>query len=272
MLIVQQERSDSTTQLFDLQDRGLLLADGLFDTSLIKNGHMILKNKHVDRLLNSAERFGIPVRPSNLLGLIDQVTATSATGVLRITVTRGPLGRGADLTSVSPPTIILSLSDWRKDDAFQPITLQTSSILRNPSSPASQHKTLAYTDNVLALRAAQKNDYDNALFVNSLGNVCCAATGNVFFKMNGVWLTPPLRDGVLAGTMRQWLLEEGASFGFNCIEATLPKIMLAKTERAFLTNSVKLANPIDRIDTHRLQPELPDRLQAGIQALLEDKR
>lgn len=69
-------------------------------------------------------------------------------------------------------------------------------------------KRLDYTRSFAARREAQKRGADEAILTNTDGNIACAATSNLFIVENGVWTTPPLSDGVLAGITRATLIGE----------------------------------------------------------------
>ena len=49
---------------------------------------------------------------------------------------------------------------------------------------------------------------DDLLICNKLGIVCETLRTNIYWKQGNELLTPPLANGVLAGTYRQWLLDQ----------------------------------------------------------------
>ncbi|MEG9529420.1 MAG: class IV aminotransferase, partial [Hyphomicrobiales bacterium] len=55
-----------TTAPLDLTDRGLTLGDGLFDTALALGGRIAFEAAHIDRLVASAARLGIPAEPERI--------------------------------------------------------------------------------------------------------------------------------------------------------------------------------------------------------------
>ena len=83
-----QRLTDSTVP-FDLRDRGLLLGDGVFDTSLVLNGVVVFADRHWDRLAASCAAFGIPFDRDAVVATLDMAAAEVGTGALRVTVTRG---------------------------------------------------------------------------------------------------------------------------------------------------------------------------------------
>ncbi len=264
----QSSTSQNTTRSFDLRDHGLLLAHGVFDTSLIASGTMILRSAHLNRLVADAAALGIPVDTQKINDLLNDYLTEDQNGALRITITSGPGDRWGASSKTIDPTILMSLQRVNYSDQFQPISLQTSRIRRNETSPTSRHKTLAYTDNVLAYEVARREGYDDALFLNMLGNVCCTTTGNLFLKFGDTWVTPPISDGLLSGIMRQWMIQTAPSLGLDVIERTISEKELQLTDAAFMMNSLRLAVPIAELNDIALRPELPDGLISALTELI----
>ena len=268
MFILEQSGRPDTTHPFDLRDRGLLLADGVFDTSLVVCGTVILRSAHVNRLVGDAAAIGIAIDRKKINDLLDNNLAEDHSGVLRTTVTSGPAERWSFNTQMIPPTVLLSLSPLNKSDQFKSISLQTSLIRRNSTSLTSRHKTLAYTDNLAALRAARANGYDDALFLNTCGNVCCTTIGNLFLKFGNAWATPPVSDGVLPGVMRQWIMQIALEIGLRVVERTITEDELQSVEAAFMMNSARLAAPISKINERELPAKLSEELKSAAMELI----
>ncbi len=270
MFFLEQLRQQNTSHLFDLRDRGLLLADGVFDTSLVIHGSMILREAHLSRLVRDASALDISISLEKISTLLDRKLTRDHNGILRITVTSGPAERGLANAHQVQPTVLLGLSPLNTDDQFSPITLQTSLIRRNSTSPASIHKTLAYTDNIIALRDACTAGYDDALFLNESGHVCCTTGGNLFLKFGDTWMTPLISDGVLPGVMRQWVIDSATEMGLKITEQQIAEEALSFAESAFMTNSVRLLAPVQNLDTRKLDSKIPDSLRQAAMGLVSN--
>jgi branched-subunit amino acid aminotransferase/4-amino-4-deoxychorismate lyase len=105
----------------------------------------------------------------------------------------------------------------------------------------------AVIDDRIALQAALSEGCDEVLRVTSDGLVCEGARSNIFVVIGRRLWTPRADGPLLPGIMRQVVLEHAARLGIESIEAPLPLAQLAKTDEAFLTNSVRGVCPIARL-------------------------
>lgn len=59
-----------------------------------------------------------------------------------------------------------------------------------------------------AMAHAKETGTDLAVLLNKNGNVTCVDRGNIFAKVSGSWITPPLSDGVMEGITRAQFMAE----------------------------------------------------------------
>ena len=199
-----------------LADRGLALADGLFETILIQNGKPQLLEAHLQRWRQAAARLGMAAPPEadRLQPLLAEAIERSGSSdaALRLNWSRGNAGRGIALPAQDdgPPShrFWLQLSPWRP--GFEAVSgIISQGERRNPASQISACKTFAYGWAVQARREAQQRGADEALLLNTAGQLCCATTANLLLLIEGRWLTPPLASGCLPGIMRAQGLAQG---------------------------------------------------------------
>lgn len=253
---------------FDLRDRGLLLADGVFDTSLIMDGRCIFRGKHLARLLRDASALDLPVTESMIDAFIDKVIPDGFSGALRITLTRGPGGRGLAGGDIGAPTLLAHLTPDDSTRRFAPVSLTFSDLSRNPNSLTSRHKTLAYVDNVMAMRRAHAAGFEDAIMTGTSGAIACSTCANLFVRSGNVLRTPPISDGALPGVLRGWVLKNAGKAGLRAEESTLTVSDLETAEQVFLTNSLRLIAPVSRIGDKRFDTALPSELKALLVAAI----
>lgn len=223
-------------------DRGLLLADGLFETLRAASHGLIDWPRHMKRLHQGAHYFGIPLQYSQaqfdeacravleVNGLANQAAS------LRITLTRGPGPRGLAPPSDPKPTVIVSAGAATKPPSA--LSVITATPRRNEMSPTSRFKTLAYTDNVLAKRQAQMARADDALLLNGKDRYACATAANLWVVKNATVTTPPISEGALPGIVRQRLIDLASDLDNKVIEAPITRSELEAADEIFVTNSL----------------------------------
>jgi branched-chain amino acid aminotransferase len=235
---------------FDLSDRGLLLGDGVFDTALALNGRVAFEAAHAERLAAAARSLGFAAPPDRIRLAMRALAGAMARAAIRTNLTRGSGPRGLAPPAEPTPLLWASAAPWNPDLAFAPLCLTMAAARRNETSPTARLKTLGYLDAILAAGEARRQGFDEALFLNTRGNVACAGTGNVFAVFGGTLVTPPLGDGALDGIIRAEILHRiGPELGLTCAERSLTLAELEGVDALFVTNSLRLAAPVPHLGT-----------------------
>ena len=234
-----------------INDRGLNFGDGIFETILILNGTPQLLNEHLNRWEKSAHILEMNPPPSNewLSSLIEDGIKRSKlnnkNGVIRLNWTRGVSNkRGIDISKTSLHNF------WLEIDCYEPNFESISTIIsqterRNTFSKLSSCKTFSYNQAIQARLEAKKAGFDDALLLNTQGNMCCGTTANIFIKRDGEWLTPSLKSGCLPGVMRQRGLD------LNIIKEIIIKEIPEEGDEWLLVNSLG-CHPIKTINTKKI--------------------
>jgi len=202
-------------------DRGLLLADGLFETVLWRDG-LVEFAAHVARLRDGCEVLGLPAPETDDLavaaeGAIGEAGMERIRAAVRLTWTAGVGGRGLDRPLAPVPRLYASAAPAPPQD--RPARLITAAVRRNDRSPTSRLKSLAYLDNLLARREARAAGADAALMLNTRGEVACADAANLFWFEGEALVTPALACGVLAGVTRAGVIARARAAGIEVREA-----------------------------------------------------
>jgi len=220
-------------------DHGVTVGDGAFETCKILEGVAFALHRHARRLDRSLAGLGLPAADHSVIDAgIEAVLAGEpiAQGRLRYTVTGGggPLGSDRD---DSPLTYIVTA-------APQPPNPDTGKLVvvpwtRNERSATAGLKTTSYAENVVALAYAKERGGVEALFSNSLGNLCECTGSNVFVVVDGDILTPDLASGPLAGVTRELVLQWCGEAGMTVRAEPLPMSILDHAQEVFITSSTK---------------------------------
>ena len=235
--------------MIPLDDRGLLLGDGLFETILWSEGQLEHLDAHAKRLARGCKALGLPPPDPDALetAALDAVDAAGLhadRAAVRLTWTAGSGGRGLDRPELPAPRLFASAA--ASPAPSTPARLATVAVRRNEGSPASRHKTLNYLDNVLARREARTSGADEALMFNNRGEVAGGAAANLFWFEGDTLLTPALECGVLDGVMRGLVIDRAARLGIAVHEVTATD--LEGATGVFLTNSLIGVRPVHSID------------------------
>jgi branched-chain amino acid aminotransferase len=242
-----------------LSDRGLLLGEGVFTTLLCFNARPYLLEEHIARVTADASRLGIGVDRKTIIAALNELAEADHTpGILRLTITGGQGPRGLLPPDERKPVIFSTRTQWTPSMAFGAMRLATVSIRRNATSPLASMKSLAYLDQVFAMREARSQGADDALMIDLEGNIASTAMANLFIVKQDVLKTPPLTGAIRPGVMRGLTLDLAHQLGWKVVEAPLTYDDLKGCDAAFATNSVRLMTTISHVDGTELSNEARD--------------
>ena len=248
--------------MIGLDDRGLLLGDGLFETVLARAGELVDLEAHLARMVAGCAVLGLPAPdPGQAEALMRRALTdaglTHGRAAVRLTYTAGSGGRGLDRPQAPQPRLFATAGAAAV--AAGPARLMISTVARNEGSPASRLKTLAYLDNVLARREALAADADEAVMLNGRGEIACAAAANLFWIAQGRVFTPSLACGVLDGIVRRAVMA-----AVTVQEAAVGAEALAGAQAVFLTNSLIGVREAASLDGRRFEPSARVAQIAGL--------
>lgn len=177
----------------------------LFESMLAEDGEIFLLERHIERLRNSAAYFGFEFKEEDARTLLAHIPSPKAK--LRLTLQKD----GRFKTETSP--IIDHLGPKRVSLATTPV---------NSSDRFLFHKT------------TNRKYSDDVIFWNERNEVTESGIANVVVRLNDELFTPPVSCGLLAGTFRQQLLEEGL-----IKERVITVEEFKNAEEIYLINSVR---------------------------------
>jgi para-aminobenzoate synthetase / 4-amino-4-deoxychorismate lyase len=193
----------------------------LFETILwTPEGKFFLHDKHVGRMLDSADYFDIPMTKNILEDFLEQISSGFRTPQ-RVRVL---LDQNGDVDAESRPFHPLENGQGLKVHlAKEPVHSGNVFLF---------HKT---TQRVVYEAARQGyEDLDDVLLYNEKGELTEFTIGNLVVEFEGQYLTPPVSCGVLAGTFRAQLLETG-----QIVEKIIRVEHLGACTKVFRVNSIR---------------------------------
>jgi len=234
------------------RDRGLTLADGVFETMRAHHGKVFRLEQHLTRIEGALRVLEIPV-PADLREWVDAAirAAHAPEASVRLTVTRG-VGPGGVTAPADPvPTVVVTVA---LPPAFGPavyeagLTARIASGRRNEHSMTAGLKTLSYTDSVAAMLEVRRDGVDEALFLDTDGHCSEATASNFFALIDGQLMTPPTACAALPGITRAAVIELAAGMGLSVDDRPLDPAKLKFATEAFLTSSLRGIAPLVRLD------------------------
>ncbi|MEU2157525.1 aminodeoxychorismate lyase [Streptomyces sp. NPDC019396] len=256
---------DAGTALVSVLDHGITVGDGVFETVKATEGRLFALTQHLDRLTRSARGLGLPDPDlDEVRRACDAVIEANpvALGRLRITYTGGLSPLGSDRGDAGPTLVVALGESARRPDSTAVITVPW---VRNERGALSGLKTTSYAENVVALARAHEQGASEALFANTVGQLCEGTGSNVFVVVDGHLHTPPLSSGCLAGITRALAVEwTGAQ------ETELPLDVLDRAEEIFLTSTLRDVQAVHRVDGRTLS-SVPGPVTAKAMRIFEER-
>jgi para-aminobenzoate synthetase/4-amino-4-deoxychorismate lyase len=184
------------------------------------DGGIFVLDRHLHRLAESAAYFDIPLSIPDLRSLLN---AESSRGIVPLRI-RLRVARDGKIT--------LESTSLNLRDASSPVRVRLAAKPIDPGDRFLYHKTTHRA--VYEQAKAGVADCDDVLLWNPARELTESTIATIVVERNGEFLTPPVRCGLLPGTYRAELLEQGI-----IREAILPVSELSPYDKIHLINSVR---------------------------------
>lgn len=256
-----------------VNDRGFMYGDGLFETLRVVNGRPFRMAQHLERMTRGADFLKIkpPFTPRELEKIAGQLIEQNQMpdAILRVTLTRGPGTRGYTPNGESRPTVVMSLHAAPSLEKTVEWSLVTSSFRIPASDALSSFKTTSKILHVMARAEAAEKGADEALLINTNGEVAEAASGNLFWVYQDKICTTPTGRGVLPGITRAIVLEICQILGLQTNKRVIKPEALRNSQGIFVTQSAFGIVPITSFDGEPVMPSpLVDQISSAYNEML----
>ncbi|MFG6449768.1 chorismate-binding protein [Roseateles sp. BYS180W] len=193
------------------------------ETLRLQDGVFQREARHRARMQRCARQFGLPWSDTAWRSQLQSLVAAHPQGAWRVRLTLNAQGLwSSQATALQewPETVPVALCDQRLDT-------------QGAAAEFVRHKTTRreHYEQRLQHKPAQALD---VLLVNAQGELTEGCLTNLALCIDGQWLTPPLSAGLLAGVMRQELLEQG-----RILEQVLRPQDLQRASAMAVFNSVR---------------------------------
>ena len=251
-------------------DRACQFGDGLFETMAVRAGRPCLWGYHLRRLQHGCERLGLPpVEPGLLWRESLQLAQGREQAILKIIISAGSSDRGYARDPAAAPGRWLGIGDWPRSGplaADRPLVVQECRIRLGSQPLLGGIKHLNRLEQVLARRELGE-DADEGIVCDSQGRPLEGIAANLLLRLDDRYLTPPIDEAGVAGTVRQLLLDAADRLDLPLKVQALSMDQLYRGRALFMTSALLGIRPVARIGGHVFPlscrtPEL-DRLHAA---------
>jgi branched-chain amino acid aminotransferase len=121
-------------------------------------------------------------------------------------------------------------------------------------NPVAAKGTGIYINSSLAKVEAVQSGYDEAILLNTHGQVAECTGENIFIVKDGTLITPPLSSGALGGFTRDSIMTIARDLGVPVEETILLRHDLYLADEAFLTGTAAEVVPISSVDGREIGP------------------
>ena len=238
-----------------VEDRGYQFADGVYEVCEIRHGFIVDITRHLDRLGRSLSELEIrwPMERGALVAVIRETIRRNHVhnGMFYLQATRGVAKRdhvfpGED---VAPSLVITAKSVNR--DAGEARAEKGIAVITVPENRWERVdiKTVGLLPNVMAREAAKRQGAQEALFLDSDGNVKEGAATNVWIvTKDGTLVTRPAEHGILRGVTRTTVMDLAAKLGLAVEERSFSLEEARSAREMFITAATTLVMPVVSID------------------------
>ena len=251
---------DGDQAKISVYDHGVLYGDGVFEGIRAYGGRVFRLKQHLDRLYASAKAIwlDIPMTQDAMADLVNECIKINSLSdaYVRLVVTRGFGDLGLDPRKCKKPTIFCiadKIALFPAEVAKRGLTMMTAPTPVNHREGLSPRiKSLNYLAHILAKIEAINAGADEALMLESTGEVAEGVGENIFCVTNHTLRTPPAYSGILRGVTRDAVIELGPSAGLEVREESLNRYDLFTADEVFLTGTAAEVVGVVKLDGRKI--------------------
>lgn len=228
-------------------NRALRYGDGLFEGMRVMNGEFLFYEDHIERLLNGMNSLGFAA-PENFFSaylfkiITDLLIANKISGdaIIRLQFYRADAGLYEPMTDEAD--LFIEIVDaapggfkWNENG----ISIGVYDEWKKDFNPAMNFKTCNSQVYVMASRWKRDHKLDDALILNSKGNIADATSSNVFIWVENKLVTPVLTEACIGGVVRKNLIAAARKNNIEVEERAVSINEIHIADEIFLTNISK---------------------------------
>jgi len=234
--------TEAENAMVSANNRAFRYGYGLFETMLVMDGKIALRQYHWERLIAGlkALRLDLPklltttVLEEEVLKTVRKNKLEQLCRVrLQVYADSGGLFDGH---SNHPQYIIecFPLEEHTTQLNETGLVMGIAKGLMKANDSIANHKTTNALVYALAAQQVKENKWNDALILNNTGNIIETTIANIFWIKDNIIYTPPLSEGCISGVMRRYIIEHA-----SIIEQPLTHEDLKHADGVFISNAIR---------------------------------
>lgn len=243
----------------DPRDRGFTLGDGVFETVAVDRGEAVRWPVHLARLRTGCHRLRLPEPDYDRLAEeARRIIPVGASGVLRITISRGQGPRGYAAPRHPEPTRVVQFGALPNGlPQTKPVRVRICEFRLGVQPQLAGIKHLNRLEQILARAEWSDDAIAEGLLFDQDGWLIEATASNLFLVTGNHLYTPRLDRCGVAGVVRSAVLavaeQQRMSYSIDRVSAGA----LSGADEVFLTNSVFGLRPVTMAAEHQWEAPGP---------------
>jgi len=241
------------TYAVQLENRGYLFGDGVFETLRVYDGKCFALTEHLERYRRSMRELSIPITDTDaeMVGVFGELIEKTEiqNGIIYFQLTRGTSPRAYMPPKINLPHLDIIIREIPVHEDWQESGIRAA-LVEDIRWLRCDIASLNLLGNVMASEEARKKNAKKALlFRKDKNSITEGEDANFFVLKDDVLWTHPANELILNGITRTIIKEKlAANLGLTVVEKTLtPEFAKAGTE-AFFTNTADEIVPVTMID------------------------
>ena len=260
-------------------DHGYLYGDGIYETMRAYGGTLFLLDRHLDRLVRSANAISLAL-PLSLeeigRALKETLRVNNLTeAYVRLHFSRGPGEIGLDPALCPEPTMVIMARPFKVYPSKyyeRGVSVAVVKTRRNhPLALDPSIKGTNFLNNILAKIESIRAGAYEGIMLNWEGFVAEGTICNIFMVKSGTLVTPALSIGILEGVTRGLVLHLADKLHVPTRETAFTPEELVTADECFITNSTMEVMPVTIIDGRLIGNGRPGPVTAALARAYDDE-
>jgi len=257
-----------------VMDRGFLFGDGVYEVIPAYGGQLLRCDEHLNRLDASlgAVRMKNPLDHRQWKEIFDRLLSQSPepNQYIYLQVTRGaePVRDHLIPTGIEPTVMAMArpIKPRKPEIEARGVAVVTRDDIRWSRCDI---KSVALLAAVLMRQEAEDEGATETILIRD-GNALEGSSTNLFIVREGVIVTPPTSNLLLAGITRDLVLDLAREAGLPCSERVVCASELETADEIWISSSTREVLPVTRLNGGQVGDGMPGPVWHRINALYQD--